>query len=318
MIDGIIMKSESFKSILSEVKQNLNSQAFLFHCSDELTAFKTAFLFCKSLFCEDFCESCDACLKLSKEHSDFQVYPKDKSLKVQDSNLIVEESFVKPIYFNKKVFLIKDFDNSTPEAQNKLLKVLEEPNKNVYFVLTTSNLEKVLPTIKSRCSKIKVQPFSNEEIEQVVKNKDINMSKVLKRLGNNYLGKVLHLDQKKNFEQIFTLAKNIVCEMKSSKDVIFFSKQIIDVKEDFSLVFECVCLLLEELIFLKTKRKHLACLAFVENQLTAIENDYSLKAIGEIMLKINDAKKKLFFNTNFNLVVDNLLLNILEVKYLCK
>ncbi len=96
---------------------------------------------------------------------DIKMYPKNNAkLLVADANEIVSESFIKPVNLPYKIFLINNFDVSTEEAQNKLLKILEEPPKNVYFILSVKNEGKVLPTIKSRCDKIKILPLSQEEI----------------------------------------------------------------------------------------------------------------------------------------------------------
>ena len=67
---------------------------------------------------------------------DIKVYPKNnEKLLVADSNEIVAESFIKAVNLPYKVFIINNVDASTEEAQNKLLKILEEPPENVYFLL---------------------------------------------------------------------------------------------------------------------------------------------------------------------------------------
>lgn len=62
----------------------------------------------------------------------------------------------KPFNHYSKIVLIPEADNLNPESQNALLKILEEPGKNNYLILTTTNITKLLPTIISRCQKIKL------------------------------------------------------------------------------------------------------------------------------------------------------------------
>lgn len=62
----------------------------------------------------------------------------------------------KPFNHFSKVVYIPEADNLNPESQNALLKNLEEPGKNNYFILTTSKTQRLLPTILSRCHKIKI------------------------------------------------------------------------------------------------------------------------------------------------------------------
>ena len=62
----------------------------------------------------------------------------------------------KPFNHNSKIILIPEADNLHPESQNALLKTLEEPGNNNYLLLTTTNITRLLPTIISRCFKIKI------------------------------------------------------------------------------------------------------------------------------------------------------------------
>ena len=62
-----------------------------------------------------------------------------------------ENVYTKPIVSRKKVFIINDSDKMTEEAQNSLLKTLEEPPEYIMIILITANENKLLNTIKSRC-----------------------------------------------------------------------------------------------------------------------------------------------------------------------
>lgn len=68
----------------------------------------------------------------------------------------------------KKVFILSEVDRMRPEAANALLKLLEEPPANLMLILTTANIYKILPTIKSRCQLIRFPRLSGEQMEQIV------------------------------------------------------------------------------------------------------------------------------------------------------
>lgn len=68
----------------------------------------------------------------------------------------------------KKVFIISEADKMRVEAANALLKLLEEPPDNLMLVLTTSNIHKILPTIKSRCQLIRFGQFTEEQIQDLI------------------------------------------------------------------------------------------------------------------------------------------------------
>ena len=99
---------------------------------------------------------------------------------------VVAESYLKPQFARTKTFII-DFDYLGVESQNALLKSLEEPRKDVVFILTSSNTDSVLDTVMSRVTEIKLDPYSDEELEQIVKENcpDLEDSKVKSAVYNS-------------------------------------------------------------------------------------------------------------------------------------
>jgi DNA polymerase-3 subunit delta' len=96
---------------------------------------------------------------------DLKIYPKkDSKLSVADANEIIDDSALKPVEGDKKLYIISDFDTTAPLFQNKLLKILEEPPEGVYFLLGASSLSPILSTIRSRVKLLEIQPFSDEQI----------------------------------------------------------------------------------------------------------------------------------------------------------
>jgi DNA polymerase-3 subunit delta' len=81
----------------------------------------------------------------------------------------LDELTVKPVEGNKKVFLVSDFADATPQAQNKLLKALEEPPENVFFLLGATSSYPVLTTVLSRTEKLEIQPFDAKSTEECLK-----------------------------------------------------------------------------------------------------------------------------------------------------
>ena len=67
-----------------------------------------------------------------------------------------------------KVFIFNNFSSANIQSQNKLLKILEEPPKNTFIILNVTNINKVLPTVLSRCKKIRLLPLTKQEIQNNV------------------------------------------------------------------------------------------------------------------------------------------------------
>lgn len=313
-----IIKEQEFFQKLIEKKDNGDfSNSILFFCEDEETSEKvlilTALLLEYPTF-DMFNENSSEFLKIEKGIDlDVKVYPKNnEKLLVSDSNEIVSESFVKSVNLPYKIFIIRNFDNSTEEAQNKLLKILEEPPKNVYFLLSARSEEKVLATIKSRCDKIKIVPLSEEEIDKITEN---SLAKIL---GRGYAGKTLKLAKNDELKKISDFVVKLFTELKSSKQVIKFSKSFIEEKNNIDLMLEMMSLCIEDIIKIKCESENLCKLKMYLEELKDVEPEFSVEALCEISKLILKFREKLEYNANLTVSVDNFLLKMLEVKYLCK
>lgn len=86
-----------------------------------------------------------------------------KKLTVEDAERIKEESQLRPVEGEKKLFVLTDFSQANAQTQNKLLKLLEEPPKGVYFLLGATSSFSILPTVLSRTKTLEIQPFSVED-----------------------------------------------------------------------------------------------------------------------------------------------------------
>ena len=69
------------------------------------------------------------------------------------------------------MYVIEDVDKSSPQAMNSFLKFLEEPESNIVAILTTSNINKVLETIKSRCLILNLEPVDKKYLESKIRKK---------------------------------------------------------------------------------------------------------------------------------------------------
>jgi len=90
------------------------------------------------------------------------------SIKVLDIEPIIEKSNETGIESDFKFYIISGAEKLTPEAQNKLLKTLEEPNKSQFYFLCTSSRFLLLPTIVSRCNVIEIGEINKKEIESIL------------------------------------------------------------------------------------------------------------------------------------------------------
>ncbi len=130
-----------------------------------------------SLICDETlaCMKCNDCRKvLENKYGDILKFNgKDISIKKGDIELI-QNTFKKSSLEGKaKIYIIENIEYSTKEAMNTLLKMLEEPEDGIYALFTAQNINRVLPTILSRCQIIDIKPDSKEIIAKQLKNENI-------------------------------------------------------------------------------------------------------------------------------------------------
>ena len=105
----------------------------------------------------------------TEQYIDCKVFPKDgKRILVADIREIIEDSCILPMEGQIKLYILNDVQTMPTAAQNKLLKVLEEPPKSVYFILGSTQQETVLQTVQSRAKKLQFNDFSTDALLQFI------------------------------------------------------------------------------------------------------------------------------------------------------
>lgn len=114
-----------------------------------------------------------------KDYVDIEEYkiPENKkSFSVDQVRSIIEEVNKKPYESDKKVIIVHDSDKMTAQAQNALLKTIEEPPKGVFLILLCGKKENILDTINSRCQSYKLARVSDDDIKEILLRDNLNIS----------------------------------------------------------------------------------------------------------------------------------------------
>ena len=196
------------------LKNNKLSHAYLFVCDDDYYMENFISVFIKALFCErnnekifSSCEECNTCKNIeNNNYRDLYIIDSNnQKIKKEETLLIKLQTQIKSAY-GKKVYWLKSIEQMTPQAANSLLKNLEEPEENVFAILSCKNINNVLPTIISRCQKIKLVGKNDSKIS----DEEIIFSKK----ADEFL-----LDYKKN-KRLAVL--NALLELKTKEEVNYF------------------------------------------------------------------------------------------------
>lgn len=245
--------------------------------------------FAKSILCleQKMCGKCTSCLEMeNNNHPDFmQIEPDGNNIKIEQIRFMQQKIAEKPIISKNKVYIINNADSMTKEAQNSLLKTLEEPPEYAVIILVASNESNLLNTIKSRCTKIVFQVIENEKIEKYIKeNITQDVTKSMLDMCGGSIGKVLKL---KEGQEIYGQIENLVQNL-DTKDLI----EIMNNSELFSKSKDNIQEILEYLNIILYNTKNI-------NKINCIK-------------LVEEAKKRLQANSNFDMTIDNLLIKMWE------
>lgn len=155
--------------------QNRLSHGYIFDGPAGIGKCSMAVWMAAHLFCtgeQKPCGSCPGCIRLdSDNHPDIMVLkPEEGSIKNHQVEAFQEFLRIKPFVAASKVGIIEDADTMTPSAQNRLLKTLEEPASGVTLFLITTNFNRMLPTILSRCQTLRFQALDQGGIASYLMN----------------------------------------------------------------------------------------------------------------------------------------------------
>ena len=275
-VNNIIGNKEIRNYLSNSVVKNTVSQSYLFVGTEGIGKVLIAKEFAKKLLCIDDKDrncKCKSCKSFDgSNHPDFSIINEDETtIKIEKIRDLTSKVIEQPIISNKKVYIINHADKMTVEAQNCLLKTLEEPPEFAVIILTTSNLNSILTTIKSRCMKINFMDIPNEQLKKYA-IESLEYSQVSDNLLNSFNGSIgKALLQKQNQEK-FQNVENIVNNLET--------KDIIDILNDAKIIYdkENIYKILEYMIVCLYSRKkenikYLDCVEFVNNCIERLKNN---------------------------------------------
>lgn len=245
------------------------------------------------------------------------IEPEGASIKIAQVRKLQTDVLIKP-HSDYKIYVINKAEKMTVESQNALLKTLEEPPAYVIIILITSNKDSLLDTIKSRCEVIKFLPIPFIETKKYLEDRGIEERKasILATFSRGSISKALELSDSADFmlmrEDIqnniqILLEKNIVeiLELPSKYDK--YKDNIIEVLDIMINYFRDIMMLKENVG--KDMIINIDKITYVQNMSKKI--NYS--QVSKIIDIIEETKKKLKSNCNFNLSIQVMALNIYEV-----
>ncbi len=185
-LDDIVGQAHIKRALTNAIELNKISHAYLFTGPRGTGKTSTARILAKSLNCVNGptvtpCEECESCKSITATIPvDVIEMDAASNRSVEDAREILEKVNYAPIHGKYKIYIIDEVHMLSKEAFNTLLKTLEEPPKNVIFILATTESYKVLDTIKSRCQRFDFKRITTndiiEHLKKIAKLENIKIS----------------------------------------------------------------------------------------------------------------------------------------------
>ena len=179
----IIGNKRILDNLKAVVKENRPAHAIAFHGPDGIGKRTVADIFAKSLQCEDRgnstdpCGKCRSCLQFDTGNQPdvIRVTHEKAAISVDDiRSQLIARMQIKPYSSQRKIFIVDEAEKMNEQAQNALLKTLEEPPEYGMIILLTNNMESFLETIRSRVVCYDFMPVGTDEIKSfLIKEKKI-------------------------------------------------------------------------------------------------------------------------------------------------
>ena len=291
-------------------------------------------LLAKTLLCTSDgnkpCGNCKACLMADKgEHPDLIMIEKGiplseggrkgrSTIPVDDIREMIRLCSTYTYEGSNRVVLIADAENMTIQAQNSLLKILEEPPKGTFFLMTSSHPEQLLTTVRSRCRPIKLKPWPEEYIFRTLLRENVSAEKADKAAGasSGSIGKAMRLAGDDQFWKLRDEVLEAFFRNSSRSDVLKFSGNWKDRKNDAGLLLS----ILEENVstLLRYRLGQIQQLPESEypKEWVRFAGAADLERFAYLTDCISNARKQLSFNVSFQCVIEQLLLAFIGEKSL--
>ena len=246
-----------------------------------------------------------------------EIKPDGNSIKIAQIRKLQSDILVKP-YKSYKIYVIDEAQKMTVEAQNALLKTLEEPPKYAIIILITDNKESLLDTIKSRCEIIKFTPIPLVEVADYLTQTgvDKNRASLLANFSRGSMQKAIELSESEEFHLMREEVQKYVETFLNGNliEIMDIQSSIEKYKDNITNVLDLLVNYFRDIMMVKENVDNsmiinLDRLIFVKN----MSNKTTYSQLSKIIDIIEETKNKLRSNCNFNISIQVMTLNIYEV-----
>ena len=323
--DSVVGNRQIKEHFEKAIQLNKISHGYILNGEDGMGKMELAKAFAQMVQCEGTgekpCMVCHSCKQfLSGNHPDI-IYVKHEKpgvIGVDDvRNGINGDIVIKPYSSPYKIYIVDEAEKMSVQAQNALLKTIEEPPSYAVIMLLTANAKGFLPTILSRCIVLNLKPISDEEMERYLRKQGVGEDRIhtVVKFSRGNVGKAMRMAQSDSFTtmvgQIMTLLKR--ADQMSINELLEFVSILTGYKLEIRDCLDFMQMWYRDVLMLKATND-LNLLLFKEEYgaIREIGNKKSYETIEKMIEAIDTAKRRLDANVNFELTMEILLLALKE------
>ena len=302
------------------------SHAYILNGPDDSGKKMIAEAFAMALQCEkhgtEGCMECHSCKQaISKNQPDiiYVTHEKPNTISVDDIRRQVKDDVdIKPYASPYKIYIIDEAEKMNVQAQNALLKTIEEPPAYAVILLLTSNADSLLPTISSRCVTLNLRPVKESDVkEYLMEHMHLPdyQAQIDAAFAQGNIGKAKQIAESTEFAEMAERAFRLLRKsnelelyelVELIKELTAEKQNIYDYLDLFTMWFRDV------LLFKATKEVDGLIFKDQYNYIKERAKKSSYEGIENIIDAIGKARERLHSNVNFDLVMELLFMTIRE------
>lgn len=308
------------KLLRNSYKKDRLSHAYLFEGERGTYKFQTALYFAQLLLCTNDdkpCGECHNCKRINNQtHPNlFIIESENGQIKKQQIIELQTEFSKTSVEKGSKIFIIKDVDKLRVESANSLLKFIEEPFPNTFGILTTTNINSILPTIISRSQIVTFHSLNKNLIKEELSSLgyESTQANVVSQITNN-IDDAINILNSEAFLPIFDIVTEVynILATKDESVLLYFNKNssIIYQENNASLFLSLMIMYQKDMISMIINNE--SSIVFTD-EIKTMKNIVLYKDLKKIMGELEyllDLLSKSHFNINRSLAFDNMLLEL--------
>ena len=323
---GIIGHEQIIEHLQNAIRLNKVSHAYILDGEEGSGKMLLASAFAQTLQCEkggtEACGTCHSCIQAESLNQPDIIritHEKPNTISVEDIREQLNGDIqIRPYSSPYKVYIIDEADKLSVQAQNALLKTIEEPPSYAVIFLLTENAGTLLPTIRSRCVLLDLKPVSSQIIKRYLME-DLEIPEyradICTAFAQGNVGKAKRLALSDNFGEMLDHVLHVVKYISEMEvgDLIEDLKKISEYKMEINDYLDLLTIWYRDVLLFKATRD--ADSMIFSDELISIRkkaSESSYEGLGQIIEALEKAKQRLKANVNFDLTMELLLLTMKE------